>query len=435
MNQVRTSLIVPGVSLHQVTQTQRKTNSIFIEILRPLRREEAAKNALLTNVLAKGCAKFPSMKAIGRELERLYDANLFCSVRKKGEVQALTFSMQVVDDAYTLNGERIGADACNLLLDVMLNPLTRDNHFERRIVDLEKENLKNQIKAQVNDKMYYAINECYARMCRDEAFGVDVYGSAETVAAIDEKNLYAHYLEVIASSRMEIFVIGAEMPGLEAQLKASFASLVRKVPLTPIHTEIVPAAGEVRRESERFPVSQSKLSLGFRTGITGDMADFPALVLANAVYGSGVTSKLFVNVREKLSLCYYCASRIEKLKGVMVVSSGIETKHYQAAKDEILLQLDKTKKGEITGEEIDAAKLALTNAYRQITDTPAALEDWYLGELLCGKMRSPEEFIQSVQAVDREGIVRVAEKIDLDLIYFLTELEAGKGENEDGKNH
>ncbi len=79
-------------------------------------------------------------------------------------------------------------------------------------------------------------------------------------------------------------------------------------------------------------ITQGKLVMGYRANV--DYADtdrYYALVVGSNVLGGGPHSKLFVNVREKESLCYYIFSSIEKYKSILFISSGIETKDYDKA--------------------------------------------------------------------------------------------------------
>ena len=161
----------------------------------------------------------------------------------------------------------------------------------------------------------------------------------------------------------------------QALFRPLFDGLERD-PVSPPPTVVRRSAETVREVTESMDVTQGKLVIGMRTGITASDPDYPALVLLNSVYGSGVTCKLFVNVREKRSLCYYASSAVEKFKGLMIVSSGISFDQYETARDAILAELDACRRGEITPEELESARRALISAVRAGLDTRAALVDW-----------------------------------------------------------
>ena len=159
--------------------------------------------------------------------------------------------------------------------------------------------------------------------------------------------------------------------------------------------------------------------MGFYTGITVGNPDYTAMQLLNIIYGAGVTSKLFLNVREKLSLCYYCGSSENGQKGFMTVHSGIEFKNEKKAADEILAQLEEIKKGNISENEMRDAKLALIDSAERIADSAGNMLNWYFACVMNGQMITPEEKCEKVLATMAEDIVRVSQNIRLDTYYFL----------------
>ena len=167
-------------------------------------------------------------------------------------------------------------------------------------------------------------------------------------------------------------------------------------------------------------VSQGKLAMGFRTGgLTCWEEDFPALYLATAVFGGTTLSKLFMNVREKLSLCYYASATLEKMKGLVLVSSGIEFDKYQTAKDEILAQLEAVKRGEMEPWELEGSRRTLIGACMAILDEQSRQEEYWLGQTTAGLEESPKELAARLEAVTREQVAAAAQKLQLDTIYFL----------------
>lgn len=80
-------------------------------------------------------------------------------------------------------------------------------------------------------------------------------------------------------------------------------------------------------------------------------------------------------MREKRSLCYYANSMLEMHKGLLLVSSGIDETNYDDARDEILAQLDAMRRGEVTDEELTAAKNSFASDMRAITDSQGRWRD------------------------------------------------------------
>lgn len=416
--------VLPGVNLTLVQTDQFKTGCFSINLVRPLCREEAAMNALLPNVLLRGTKAQPTMQAISAHLDHLYGASVGSLTRKKGEVQTLGFYADFLSEHLVPGGEVILEPVAAFLGDVLLDPVLEDGLLRADYVSSEKTNLINAIEANINEKRAYAQKRLLSTMCADEAYGLSRLGEVDEVRAITPESLTAHWKKVLATSRIELFYLGRESAETVVQLfQKAFAKLPRK---EPVHagTQVIRFAGAPKELVEQMDVTQGKLSMGFRTGCTCADDSYPALVLLNAVFGSGVTSKLFVNVREKQSLCYYANSALEKFKGLMIVSSGIESENYEITKAEILRQLDACRAGEISDEELESARRHLDSLLRMQLDAPGSLDDFYIGQAICGLDGTLQALREALQKVTKQQVVQAACNISLDTVYFLKGVQA-----------
>ena len=314
------------------------------------------------------------------------------------------FAASFLDDAYALEGEPVLEGAAALLGELLLRPRTEKGMFYPDYVAGERSNLVDRIRAQVNDKRYYALSRLTQLMCEGEAFGVDKLGDEGRAAALTPRKLWKRYQELLSTAEIELYYCGS---AAEERLEADCE--VR------LH-----AGAEPRLEEERMDVTQGKLALGFRTGgITCWEEDYPALVMCNAVFGATPLSKLFLNVREKRSLCYYASSNLEKMKGLLLVSSGIEFGQYQQARDEILAQLEAVRRGEIEDWELEGARRTLIGGHRSTLDDQSRLEEFWLGQTAAGLDTGIEELVEGLKAVTREQVAAAAQKLELDTVYFL----------------
>lgn len=410
--------IMPGVYLTAVQSDKFKTGCFSMNFVRPMCRAEASRNALVPSVLLRGSQTYPDIPAISARLDELYGASMGMLVRKKGEVQLTGFYADFVEDA--LVNEPVFAPTLDFVADILLHPILEGGHFDSTFFEGEKRNLSNTIAARVNDKRSYAVSQLIKAMCKGEPYGVPRLGELEDVAATDVQSLYAHYETLLASSQVELFYMGRRAPEAAAeQIRKSFERLPRAEGVTPVGTEQGSAPEAPRVLRERLDVTQGKLVLGFRTNCTARDADYPALAMLNVIYGAGMTSKLFQNVREKLSLCYYAGSSLEKFKGVMLVSAGIEFDKYETAKDEILRQLDLCCEGAITDDEFDAARRCILSDLAMAQDSPGRLDDFYIGQAVAGLDGTIADFARAIERVTKQDAARAARKLQLDTIYFL----------------
>ncbi len=420
-HQTRTELM-PGVHFRAIHTEKFKSAYLSVTFLAPLKKETAAANALVPYVLRRGSQEHETMESISAALDELYGGAIEPVVRKKGETQCVGFVASFLDDVFALEGEEILEPAAQLLGELLLRPRMENGAFSEEYVSGEKANLIDRIRGQINDKRSYATLRLKQLMCRDEAYGVDVWGDEENAAAITAESLWQRYQDLLSSCEVEVYYCGSAQPErAEAAMKKALAGLPRREQPEETDCEIrLTVASEPQIIEEAMDVSQGKLAMGFRTGgMTVWEEDYPALVMLNAVFGGTTLSKLFMNVREKLSLCYYASSVLEKMKGILWVSSGIEFDKYEQARDEILAQLEAIRRGEIEPWELEGARRTTMTAHMTTLDSQARQEDYWMGMAVAGLEEGPEIVAKRIESVTLEQVVEAAKKLELDTIYFL----------------
>lgn len=429
METVRCELI-PGVWLTALRSDKFKTGCLSINLLTQLNRETAALNAVIPFVLRRGTRYHPDMETIAAELDSLYGTGIEPSVRKIGEIQCIGFYASFPDEKYLPQGSDVFEKAANFTCELLLAPSTRGGLLVPAYVESEKEKLLDLIRSRVNDKRSYAKLRLIEQMCCYEDYAVSRFGTEDVAEGIYYQKLTKYYHSLISTSPVEIFYCGSmDVTKVKDILSDALSGMTRGEINYDIGTDIRMNAVEdtVRSFTDEMAVTQGKLVLGFRLGECMEEPDIAAIYVFNAVYGSGVTSKLFMNVREKLSLCYYASSAVDTHKGVMLVSSGVDFDKAGAAKAEILVQLDAVKKGEITDDELDAAKRSVASDLRACLDSQGELEGFYLANTLDGLEFSPDELAELVNEVEREDVIAIANSVVLDAEYFLQ----GGGEDDE----
>ena len=410
----------PGVWLTAVQTKTFKSSVLGAQFLAPLTAQSAAVNALTPMVLRRGTAKHPDLESLSAALDELYGGSLEPMVRKKGETQCVGFVGSFLDDAYTLNKEQVLEPAAALLSELIGAPYTRDGAFCPDYTRQEKANLIDRIKAQVNDKRQYAQIRVVAEMCAGEPFGVDKLGSMEAVEAITPQTLWEGYQTLLNQARVELYYCGSADP---ERVQAAFHPLLTVLPEGKRAGLVRPAKKKApktpRRVEEALDVTQGKLAMGFRTNCDAWDEHYPALMLVNAIYGGTTTSKLFMNVREKLSLCYYASSGLMNDKDVMLVSSGVEFDKVGQAEGEILSQLYKCQAGDFSDDELEWARRSVVSTLRTTLDTQSRMEDYWLSQSAAGLTEGPDDMAARVEAVTRAQVVEAAQDLTLDTVYFL----------------
>ncbi len=409
-----------NISLYSIPMKKLKTSSLGVYIHRPLCEEEASANAVLPYVMKRGFGLCPNAKAVSDYLENLYGASLGAGVLKRGDDHIIYFSAETISDKYAPQGECLVADTAELMMSLLFEPRA----FDEENVEREKKNAVDRITAEINDKRQYAQLRCCEEMCKDESFALSRLGTKDGVDALNAEILKKRYEEIITSSPIYIYVCGDADINAVAQRIRAYASKLTFKPASMPKEKIFERHGDVRRVTENMDVVQGKLCMGFRTGTPSDDGDYIPLTVMNSIFGGGAHSKLFNNVREKLSLCYYASSSIVRSKGLMFVNAGIEFSNFDKAYNEILVQLDAVKNGDISEFEFESSVNALINQLESYNDDQNAMQIFCMGEKISGTNYSIDDMKEMIRRVTIEDVKRAAAKTELDTVYFL----AGKEE-------
>jgi len=415
---IRTIELLPGIVLRCFSDDRFKQEGISLQWVRPMCREEAALNALLPTVLLRGCQSAPDLRAITLRLDDLYGAAVGAQLRRVGDYQVTGLSCSVMKEKYALSGDQVFAPMLAFLQELQFCPLTENGVFCKDIVDSEKRNLLSAIAAQKNDKRAYASAQMLKTMCKGDSFGIPRLGEKADVEAITPESLYAHYQKLLRESPVQIFYVGATDPEKLADLlRPAFAKLDRQPVTLPVQTPFNDLGGG--DETEHMDVAQGKLSMGFVTPVTLRDPGFVATQVFNTVFGGGMISKLFMKIREEMSLCYDISSSYHGSKGILTVSAGIDPDMDTRVRQEILRQLEACQKGEISRQELTAAKQSLISSLKSTHDSPGAIEGYYAVAALSGLPLTPEAYIRAVEATTAEDVAQAAQKVRLHTVYFL----------------
>jgi predicted Zn-dependent peptidase len=415
-----------GIRLIFMPTEKFKTISIGLILHQDLNREVAALNALLPSVLEQGCRLYPDYLTLQRKLENLYGAELGTDIIKSGERHLLAFSLEAAHGRYIGENAKLLQQSMAILGSVACDPLVSEGAFRADYVAQEKNQLVKDIKALLNDKAVYALERCLSLMCAEERFGIYKLGRIEDYDKIDPAGLYEYYQDLFAGNPVDLYVIG----DLDEQMVLDAASEVFNFPrrteaVRLPETDIMLPVEGVKFHEEEMSVSQAKLVLGFRT-YTGfqDSLHCPMLVYSG-VLGGFPHSKLFMNVREDAGLAYYIHTRLERHKGLMAIAAGINYSDYQQAREIIDRQIDDMASGEISDPELENTKRGLINQLLSRHDSPSQMISFHLDGSIGGKTYTIEELIAGIEAVGREEIMAVAERIKLDTVYLLRPREGG----------
>jgi predicted Zn-dependent peptidase len=415
-----------GIKLHYMPTDKFKTISIAFFLHQELNSEIAALSALLPSVLEQGCRLYPEYLILQRRLENLFGAELATDIIKSGERHTLAFTMEMAHDRFVGNNGNLLTEGLSILSAVVTDPLLENRAFRESYVKQEKSQLVKDIRALLNDKAAYASERCIAMMCADERFGVFKLGRIKDYEHISPGDLYQYYTKLLDRNPIDLYVVGDLDEDAVVESVLSLFNFTRdrtqaELPATEINT----APCESSYVEEQLAVNQSKLVLGYRTA-TGFRDDLHyALLVYSGILGGFPHSKLFMKVREEAGLAYYIHSRLERHKGLMLISAGINYEDRVQARAIIDLQLSAMAEGKISDTELDNTKRGLINHLLSRQDSPSQLISFHLDGTIGGYNYSVAQLLKGIEAVDRREIRAVAERIKLDTVYLLRPEDGG----------
>lgn len=408
-----------GITLHKINTTKFKTNLFAIFLTTPLSRANVTKNALISAVLRRGTNNITSQDLISKELEDMYGASFDCGVDKNADNQVLKFYIESINDEFLPEKYNLAEKSLKLLTDIVFNPLVENGGFKKEYVEVEKNTLKQIIEGKIDNKSKYALDRCIEEMYKDKPYGLYKYGYIEDLDKIDEVELYNYYKELLSECKIDIFVSGFNIDNLHED---EFLKNIepRKATYITITNNFINNRIENSKDViEKMDVTQGKLMIGMDI-LELNKQDRSAASVYTVILGGGANSKLFQNVREKASLAYTAGASYIKSKNNIIVRCGIEINNYQKALDLIKDQLRQMHDGEFSEDEINSAKQLMFASYKSISETQDGEINFYFSQELSDDVASVEELIKEVESVTKEQIIKVAEKIQINTIYFLT---------------
>ena len=413
-----------GIKLHLIKNNIFKTNLACVLLTIPLEKETVTKNAIIPFLLKRGSENYKTQEEINKELDNLYGSSFDCGIDKIGDNQVIKFYVETIRDEYTANIENLTEKALNLLLEIIFNPILENRYFREDYLKTEKERLKKIIESKIDDKDLYALENCINSMYNNEGFGIYKYGFLDEVDKITKENITEHYLKLIQTAKIDIFISGNMNENKIKNELLQNKNIEKLIPRTENYklnnefTEIKQKVEKAKEIVESMNVSQGKLVIGM--DILSKQKNLQCVSLVyNAILGDGANSMLFKNVREKASLAYTARSNFVKQKLNIFIRCGIEIKNYKKALDIIVKQLDNIKSGNFVDEDIKNAKKYLISSIKAVSEEQDTEVIYYIGQEIAKTDIDLESYLKNIEAVTREEIIELANQVQINTIYFL----------------
>lgn len=415
--------IKEGINLHMINTNKFKTNLLALYLTTNLNRENITKNALILAILRRGTNNLKTQEEINKKLEELYGAEFNCGIDKVGDNNILKFYIESLNDKFIYQKEEVLKKSIDTIFDIIFNPLVENGAFKEEYFESEKENLRQIIKSRKDNKASYAYIRCIEEMYKDEPYGLYVYGYEEDLDKITNEELYKEYLKMLKNCKIDILLSG-DFENIE-KVDNLIKENIEKAELEDRNVEDFYIKNELKERTEekvvneKMDVSQGKLVIGLDV-IDSKKEEKPIISVYNTILGGGANSKLFQNVREKASLAYSAGSSYIKTKNNIIIKSGIETENYYKALEIIEKQLEDMKNGVFTEKDIENAKKLIIASFKSMKDEQDSEISYVYSKEMEQENTDIEEYIEKIKNVTKEDVEKVANKIEINTIYFLS---------------
>ncbi len=348
----------------------------------------------LEHMMFKGTTKRPDKLQISRELDGI-----------GAEYNAFT------SEEYTGYYARAASSKFDIIADVVFD-IFLNSKIDAKEVDMEKGVIIEEINMYRDNPQRYIWDVFKELLYGDQPAGWDVAGTKETVSALTREKLVDYFTTHYVALNTTIAVAGDIDPVVVKGKVASYFGSIRnadKVSKLPVvEQQSAPAAIATFKETD-----QSHFIVGFRAYNMFDDNKYAAGVLAT-VLGGWMSSRLFIEVRDKRGLAYYVGADTnqETDTGFFSIYAGVNNTKAQEALEVIMAEVAKIKKDGITDEELQSAKdYAEGHLVMSLENSQAVAQGYAWPVLFKNQVLTPEEELAKIKAVTRDDVLRVAQEI------------------------
>lgn len=383
--------------------------------------EKTASFALFSEISTNVCDEYPTIRELKKKLDELYGATLQTRMDKIGDMIKVEFAISVIADKFTLDKEEVGKQAAKLLISLLFEPSLENGSFKQVDIERDRKVMIDAIESEINDKRLYAARRALSLMCPNEPVSLPKYGTAEQMSKVSSTDLIDAWNYLLHNAFVRVNYVGSEYPSEIFSLISKKFNAIDRVAKKEFITDKHICSEKVNVQTENIEANQSKLFMGFTFDSTDTIIDNYIASMFIGVFSAGTFSKCFKIVREKLSLCYYCAPSLLRQKGIFFVDCGIDRANYEKTKSAIIEQLDEIKKGNITDDEFDAEILAIKSSLNSITDSVESLNVWLKGNIFRDEKHNDiSEHFDIISKINKQDIIDFAKTVKLDTVYLLS---------------
>jgi predicted Zn-dependent peptidase len=294
-----------------------------------------------------------------------------------------------------------------VLTDLIQNPLFEPKPLEReRGVIIEEINM-------YKDNPQFSVDSLFEQaLWPDQPLGCDIAGTADIIRAITRQDILDYQNKYYVPSNTIIAVAGKfDTHKLDDLVEKHWGNLPNRK--ASVFTPVILDQKAPRVSVQNKATEQAYMMLGFQ-GYPYRHKNNPALRILSAVLGGGMSSRLFLKIREQMGLAYYVNASFNNYldAGNFAISAGLKIQNVGQALNVMLSELNKAKTQGISKAELGKAKEYIKGKIALALEDPHDKLEWYLGqEAFIGRIRTIKQTFEELEAVTLEDVARVANDI------------------------
>lgn len=404
-------------NLHFIKSDKFKKIKIKINFKELISKEKIVYRNMLSLILLESTKKYSTRRLLDIECENLYNIGVGAGTSISGNYQILSFNTTFLNEKYT--EVNMNEESLKFFLEFIFNPNIENGAFLKQSFDNAKNILKEDIECFNESPNRLAFSNLYQKMCPNSPLAYRNTGYMEDLNSITPESLYEYYQELLRTNLIDIFVIGdINIKEMEQIIKQNFIINTIKTNKISHIIEQKDFKRTPKTIKDKKKVNQSILIVASKLKDITKFERLYVLAIYNYILGGGPDSKLFKQVREKNSLCYYISSSHSGVANLELINSGIDGKNFDKAVKIIKHEIKEMSLGKFSDEDIMQAKINTKAALKEIEDAPAGIIGIYEAhEYLEYDLLDERE--KNIDKVTRKDIINVAKKIKMDTIYLL----------------
>lgn len=414
--------IAPGAFLATVPGDKFKRCKIAIHLVVPGKRANATALALLPHVLDRRCAAVPNATQLSRLLYALYGADLASDSYTAGPNRVISLGISGLKSEFALAGEDLAAQYLDLACNLLFHPVLEAGAFAATDVGIEKTKQAEYLQSEMNDKRGYCLRQARRKLYKDSPLGIESSGYLEDIDATTPETLHGAWQALLREAQIEVLVCGMSGDAAAERVARELEGLPR-MPLPLADAPPLPLPDALEHFTEPLPTTQGKLCIITTSAQRDNARGETVMRLASALYGGLPTSRLFMNVREKQSLCYYCSASYGYFSGTLMIDSGVDHKNAARAAEAILKELKDMQQAPVTAKELANAKRYMRSMLSSAKDSPDALMNLAFSEWLMHTDRTLDDMMTACESVTAEEIQDALARYQPSVQYVITDKE------------